>query len=57
MSYLGSTNVEVRKDETAEAAVICTINKAKVSVSYTDDFKKIFFLPIVRMSVLQKEIK
>lgn len=42
LSYLGSTNVEVRKDETAEAAVICTINKAKVSVSYTDDFKKYF---------------
>lgn len=42
LSYLGSTNVEVRKDETAEAAVICTINKAKVSVAYTDDFKKYF---------------
>lgn len=42
LSYLGSTNVEVRKDETAEAAVTCTINKAKVSVSYTDDFKKYF---------------
>ncbi len=42
LSYLGSTNVEVRKDETAEAAVTCTINKAKVSVAYTDDFKKYF---------------
>lgn len=42
LSYLGSTNVEVRKDETVEAAVTCTINKAKVSVSYTDDFKKYF---------------
>lgn len=42
LSYLGSTNVEVRKDETAEATVTCTINKAKVSVSYTDDFKKYF---------------
>lgn len=42
LSYLGSTNVEVRKDETAEAAVTCTINKAKVSVSYTDNFKKYF---------------
>lgn len=42
LSYLGSTNVEVRKDETAEATVTCTINKAKVSVAYTDDFKKYF---------------
>ena len=42
LSYLGSTNVEVRKDETVEAAVTCTINKAKVSVSYTDNFKKYF---------------
>ena len=42
LSYLGSTNVEVRKDETVEAAVTCTINKAKVSVAYTDDFKKYF---------------
>lgn len=42
LSYLGSTNVEVRKNETAEAAVTCTINKAKVSVAYTDDFKKYF---------------
>lgn len=42
LSYLGSTNVEVRKDETVEAAVTCTINKAKVSVSYTDDFKEYF---------------
>ena len=42
LSYLGSTNVEVCKDETAEAAVTCTINKAKVSVAYTDDFKKYF---------------
>lgn len=42
LSYLGSTNVEVRKDETAEAAVTCAINKAKVSVAYTDDFKKYF---------------
>lgn len=42
LSYLGSTKVEVRKDETVEAAVTCTINKAKVSVSYTDDFKKYF---------------
>lgn len=42
LSYLGSTNVEVRKDETATATVTCTINKAKVSVAYTDDFKSYF---------------
>lgn len=42
LSYLGSTSVEVRKDETAEASVTCTINKAKVSISYTDDFKSYF---------------
>lgn len=42
LSYLGSTSVEVKKDETAEASVTCTINKAKVSISYTDDFKSYF---------------
>lgn len=42
LSYLGSTTVEVVKDETAEASVMCTINKAKVSVSYSDDFKSYF---------------
>ncbi len=42
LSYLGTTSVEVKKDETAEATVTCTINKAKVSISYTDDFKSYF---------------
>lgn len=42
ISYQGSTNVEVRKEETAEASVTCTINKAKVSITYTDEFKSYF---------------
>lgn len=42
LSYIGTTSVEVKKDETAEATVTCTINKAKVSISYTDDFKSYF---------------
>lgn len=42
LSYLGSTSVDVRKDETVEASVNCTINKARVSVSYTEDFKSYF---------------
>lgn len=42
LSYLGSTTVEVGKDETAEASVTCTINKARVVLSYTDDFKSYF---------------
>ena len=42
ISYQGSTNVEVRKEETAEASVTCIINKAKVSINYTDEFKSYF---------------
>lgn len=42
LSYLGSTSVDVRKDETVEASVNSTINKARVSVSYTEDFKSYF---------------
>lgn len=42
LSYLGSTTVEVGKDETAEASVTCTINKARVILSYTNDFKSYF---------------
>ena len=34
--------MEVGKDETAEASVTCTINKARVILSYTDDFKSYF---------------
>lgn len=47
LSYLGSTTVEVGKDETAEASVTCTINKARVVLSYTDDLSLIFFLQCV----------
>ena len=42
ISYQGSTNVEVRKEETAEASVTCIINKAIVSINYTDEFKSYF---------------
>lgn len=42
VSYLGSTNVEVRREETSEASVTCVINKAKVSIAYTDEFKSYF---------------
>lgn len=42
LSYLGSTNVEVRSAETSEASVTCIINKAKVSINYTDEFKSYF---------------
>lgn len=42
LSYSGSTSVEVVRDETVEASVTCTINKAKVSISYTDEFKSYF---------------
>lgn len=42
ISYQGSTNVEVRKEETAEASVTCIINKAKVFINYTDEFKSYF---------------
>lgn len=42
LSYFGDTTVEVVKDETATASITCTINKARVSVSYTDSFKSYF---------------
>lgn len=42
VSYSGSTNVEVRREETSEASVTCVINKAKVSIAYTDEFKSYF---------------
>ena len=42
LSYLGSTTVDVAKDATVEASVTCTINKARVVLSYTDDFKSYF---------------
>lgn len=42
LSYFGDTTVEVVKDETATASITCTINKARVSISYTDSFKSYF---------------
>lgn len=42
LSYCGSEAVEVVKDETSEVSLTCTIDKARVSISYTDDFKSYF---------------
>lgn len=42
LSYWGETTVEVVRDETATASITCTINKARVSISYTDSFKSYF---------------
>lgn len=42
LSYFGDTTVEVIKDETATASITCTIDKARVSISYTDSFKSYF---------------
>lgn len=42
LSYFGDTSVEVVRDETATASITCTIDKARVSISYTDSFKSYF---------------
>lgn len=42
LSYAGSVDVEVPEGETVGASVDCTINKARVSISYTDAFKEYF---------------
>ena len=42
LSYLGSTTVNVQKDEVADASILCTINKAKIGISYTEDFRSYF---------------
>ncbi len=42
LSYAGSTDVEVPEGESVSASVDCTINKARVSISYTDAFKEYF---------------
>lgn len=42
LSYFGDTTVEVVRDETATASITCTIDKARVSISYTDSFKSYF---------------
>lgn len=42
LSYAGSTTANVIEGETTEVTVGCTINKARVSISYTDAFKSYF---------------
>ena len=42
LSYFGDTSVEVVRDQTATASITCTIDKARVSISYTDSFKSYF---------------
>lgn len=42
LSYCGSEVIEVVRGETSVASLTCTIDKARVSISYTDDFKSYF---------------
>lgn len=42
LSYYGSSQVSTGNDEIVETSVVCTINKALVSISYTDSFKDYF---------------
>lgn len=42
LSYYGSTEVQVNENQNTEASIVCTINKALVSISYTDAFKNYF---------------
>lgn len=42
LSYYGSSQVSTGSDEIVETSVVCTINKALVSISYTDSFKDYF---------------
>ena len=42
LSYFGDTTVEVVRNQTATASITCTIDKARVSISYTDSFKSYF---------------
>ena len=42
LSYLGNKTVDVIEGEMAKASIECTINKARVSLAYTDNFKKYF---------------
>lgn len=42
LSYLGSTTVDVKKNEVTDASILCSINKAKVSITYTEDFQTYF---------------
>lgn len=42
LSYAGSTTANVTEGETTDVTIDCTINKARVSISYTDAFKSYF---------------
>lgn len=42
LSYVGSTTANVAEGETTDVTIDCTINKARVSISYTDAFKSYF---------------
>lgn len=42
LSYYGSSQVATGNNEIVETSVVCTINKALVSISYTDSFKEYF---------------
>lgn len=42
LSYLGSKTVNVVEGEVTRASIECTINKARVSLTYTENFKKYF---------------
>lgn len=42
LSYAGSSSANVTEGETTEVSVQCTINKARVSIAYTDAFKQYF---------------
>ena len=42
LSYAGSTTANVAEGETTDVTIDCTINKARVSISYADAFKSYF---------------
>ena len=42
LSYAGSTTANVAEGETTDVTIDCTINKARLSISYTDAFKSYF---------------
>lgn len=42
LSYAGSSSANVTEGETTEVSIQCTINKARVSIAYTDAFKQYF---------------
>lgn len=42
LSYAGSSSANVTEGETTEVSVQCAINKARVSIAYTDAFKQYF---------------